>query len=159
MILAIDPGASSGLALLHHGVVIAVRQVVAPAHAADHASLWRQTFATLAGAASVVVIEDPCYSANQARRTTVSAHLGERVGEWRGLAWAAGLPVVMAPWATWQGWAHRGLHGTSEQKSLERALMMGIRREALTGPKGAILFDAATACCIGGWYQATRGER
>lgn len=154
MILAIDPGASAGFAVLDGSrVVWCAQSKPIPAHRlADWSALLR--VAREMGATRAV-IEEPCYRANAGRPLRVTSELAERVGELRGLAWRDFGVVDSIPWDVWQalpGWAEPIASGPylSERRSLRYAVdVLGVPRAWLMGERGAIRNDAAAACCIG----------
>lgn len=154
-VLAIDPGASAGFAVVSEGRVLwcAQSKPAAGERLAEWANLLR--IGREMGARRVV-IEAPCYAANQARPAKVSAALGERVGELRALAWGVfGEAPADLDWSRWQalpGWAEPMVSGPmlSERRSLRYAVdVLGVPRGWLVTERGAIQYDAATACCIG----------
>lgn len=148
--LGVDAGESAGFAVVSDGQILTCAQL-APSPK-KRAEVWSAHLRGLFARFPIerVGIESPCYSANEGRPHGVSAALGERVGELRGLCWGFGVDVVPLPWRAWQGWAFRGLFGSSEAKCLERARAMGVPMEWLMGPRGGILQDAASACCMAG---------
>ena len=154
MILAIDPGASAGFAVLDGGRVVWCAQSKPTPE--RRFSTWADLIAVAVRmGATRAVVEEPCYRANQERHASVTAALAERVGELRGLAWRDFPEVESIPWDRWQalpGWAEPLAAGPylSERRSLRYAVdVLGVPRAWLTGERGAILNDAAAACCIG----------
>lgn len=154
-VLAIDPGASAGFAVVAEGRVLWCAQ--SKPSAGKRLDEW-VTLIKIGRdiGARRVVVEAPCYAANQGRPAKVSAALGERVGELRALAWGVfGEAPTGLDWSRWQalpGWAEPMVSGPmlSERRSLRYAVdVLGVPRAWLVAASGGILYDAAAACCMG----------
>jgi len=162
MILAIDPGASAGFAVLDGRRVVWCAQSKPPEE--RRLVTWADLIARAkALGATRAVIEGPCYQANAGRSLRVTSELGERVGDLRGLAWSILGDVSSIRWDVWQrldGWDEPLVSGPmlSERRSLRYAVdVLGVPRAWLVGKLGGVLWDVATACCIGAAAQEDRG--
>lgn len=169
VLLAIDPGTKAGFALFRDRRVVWCRQVSTKGKGhADRFALFREAL----GEAEKeilreypviprVVMEAPCYAANRRRAQGTEAALAERVGELRALVigWRGVVPEDV-PWHAWQAVAHAGMVlGSSEDRSLGYAQeVLGVPAEWLMGPQGGVLWDAATACALGGAVLGIRGR-
>lgn len=162
-LLAIDPGTSAGFALFRGREVVWCAQVDTKGLAWNAAlERYRVTLRDVRGALMLnewmeedfeIVMELPCYAANRTRRQGTSEALAERVGMLRALAWSIlGRAPRDVGWQAWQAVAHAGrVLGDSEDRSLGYAReVLKVPAEWLQGPRGGVLWDAATACAIGG---------
>lgn len=158
VLLAIDPGTSAGFALFRGREVVWCAQVGTAGEGWNTAILrYRAALEharnLIGGEDFEIVMELPCYAANRTRRQGTSEALAERVGMLRALAWSVlGRAPRDVGWKAWQDVAHAGrVLGTSEDRSLGYAVdVLQVPAEWLQGPRGGVLWDAATACAIGG---------
>ena len=157
-VLAIDPADSTGFAIVEGPPARVLWCVQSRPSPANRLSMWWDLIDIARGfLPDVIAIEAPCYQANQGRPHSVSAALGERVGELRGLCWRTGIEVVGVGWDEWQrldGWAEPMISGArlSERRSHRYAVeVLGVDRRWLVSERGKLLDDAATSCCIGAW--------
>ena len=153
-IIAIDPGSSAGFAAYRDGRCVWCAQ---SAPKRERLAVWRGVLVegarNLGRAPDRVVIEGPCYAANQGRAQGVTSDLAEHVGELRALAWSLfGIEPESIRWDRWQAVAHKGrMLGESRDRSLWYAREVAQVPDAwLVGPRGGVLWDAATAVAIGG---------
>jgi len=160
MILAIDPGSKAGFAVVGAGGVVWCTQVDTSRVPWDVACARYQRAIDEARAVAPgnveIVMEAPCYAANRRRKEGTTPGLAERVGMIRALVWTT---FERAPqnvlWRDWQAIAHRGrVLGTPEERSLGYVRdVLRVPEAWIVGPKGGVLWDAVTACAIGGAAQ------
>ena len=153
-LIAIDPGSSAGFAAFLDGRCVWCAQ---SAPKRERLAAWREMLiageTVIGRAPDRVVIEGPCYAANQGRSQGVTSDLAEHVGELRALAWSLfGVEPESLRWDRWQAVAHKGrVLGESRDRSLWYAREVAKVPDAwLVGPRGGVLWDAATAVAIGG---------
>lgn len=145
MFLTIDPGTPAGYAVFDGVRCVRVVQTKEPVIAALFEEYRFDR----------VYMEYPAFGAGKiSKRSMLSL-----VDSWRRQSVeAAGCvgagKIVDVPVSAWRAWADRGLVGEKESRAYHRALRMGVPEEWLTGPRGAKLYDAATAVCLGGWVNA-----
>lgn len=158
-VLSVDPGESTGFAIVEGPPARVLWCVQSKPPAEKRFPIWKDLIgmACFSFSPDVIAIEAPCYQANQGRPHSVSAALGERVGELRGLCWRTGIEVVSVGWEEWQrldGWGEPMVSGArlSERRSHRYAVeVLGVDRRWLVSERGKLLDDAATSCCIGAW--------